>query len=95
MQQGGPVPKSQVLFKHLIYQRFWANGLAVFHRWLAAGLHVVTPNKRLGSGPISDYRAAMAETRAGRGMFFGEARVTTSCKRGANHCQRLAIALPL
>ena len=59
---------------------------------------MVTPNKRLGSGPISDYRAAMAETRAGRGMFFGEARTTAPCERGANasQYQRLApTALPL
>ena len=45
---------------------------------------MVTPNKRLGSGPISDYRAAMAETRAGRGMFFGEAR--TLHPAGVVHC---------
>ena len=56
---------------------FWVRcDTIVSRRWLAAGVHVVTPNKRLGSGPVSDYLAAMAETRAGRGMFFGEARLS-------------------
>ncbi|KAK9826447.1 hypothetical protein WJX81_007255 [Elliptochloris bilobata] len=48
---------------------------ALYKRWLAQGFHVVTPNKRLGSGPLADFRAAMAETRSGRSMFFGEATV--------------------
>lgn len=26
-------------------------------RWLSLGIHVITPNKRLGSGPLADYLA--------------------------------------
>ncbi len=43
-------------------------------RWLGQGIHVVTPNKRLGSGPLREYQAAMQAARSGGGMFFCEAR---------------------
>ena len=26
-------------------------------RWLSLGIHVITPNKRMGSGPLQDYLA--------------------------------------
>ena len=54
-------------------------------------MHVVTPNKRLGSGPLSDYRAAMAEMRAGRGMLFGEVGARLSCQRPPR-CRRVNLA---
>lgn len=42
--------------------------------WLAAGIHVVTPNKQAGAGPIERYRAIRAATRHG-GHFRYEATV--------------------
>ncbi|MFC5571522.1 bifunctional aspartate kinase/homoserine dehydrogenase I [Lysobacter yangpyeongensis] len=43
--------------------------------WLAAGIHVVTPNKQAGAGPIERYRAIRAATRNGGGHFRYEATV--------------------
>jgi aspartokinase/homoserine dehydrogenase 1 len=42
--------------------------------WLTAGIHVVTPNKHAGSGPLARFRAIRAATRDG-GMFRHEATV--------------------
>lgn len=42
--------------------------------WLAAGIHVVTPNKQAGSGPLERWRAIRAATRRG-GHFRYEATV--------------------
>jgi aspartokinase/homoserine dehydrogenase 1 len=42
--------------------------------WLAAGIHVVTPNKQAGAGPLERYRAIRAATRHG-GHFRYEATV--------------------
>ncbi|QNP41544.1 bifunctional aspartate kinase/homoserine dehydrogenase I [Lysobacter solisilvae (ex Woo and Kim 2020)] len=42
--------------------------------WLAAGIHVVTPNKQAGAGPLARYRAIRAATRHG-GHFRYEATV--------------------
>ncbi|GAB3381059.1 bifunctional aspartate kinase/homoserine dehydrogenase I [Lysobacter fragariae] len=47
---------------------------AHYAQWLAAGIHVVTPNKRAGSGPLERYRAIRAATRHG-GHFRYEATV--------------------
>ncbi len=38
--------------------------------WLAAGLHVVTPNKRAGAGPLARYRALRAEEGRGRHWLY-------------------------
>jgi aspartokinase/homoserine dehydrogenase 1 len=43
--------------------------------WLAAGIHVVTPNKRAGSGPIERYRAVRAPVEAGIARWRYEATV--------------------
>ncbi|MCI4568277.1 bifunctional aspartate kinase/homoserine dehydrogenase I [Lysobacter sp. CFH 32150] len=42
--------------------------------WLAAGIHVVTPNKQAGSGPLARYEAIRAASRSG-GHFRYEATV--------------------
>ncbi len=43
--------------------------------WLAAGIHVVTPNKRAGSGPGERYTAIRAPVAAGRARWRYEATV--------------------
>ena len=43
---------------------------AHYERWLAAGLHVVTPNKRAGAGPLSRYRALRAHEARGRSWLY-------------------------
>lgn len=45
-----------------------------YPEWLAAGIHVVTPNKQAGSGPLARYQAIRAATRSG-GQFRYEATV--------------------
>ena len=46
-----------------------------YPEWLAAGIHVVTPNKQAGSGAWSRYAAIRAAQRAGGGRFLYEATV--------------------
>ncbi|KAI8476646.1 MAG: homoserine dehydrogenase [Monoraphidium minutum] len=46
-----------------------------YESWLAGGLHVVTPNKKMGAGDIKRYRAAQAAARAGGGRLLAEASV--------------------
>jgi aspartokinase/homoserine dehydrogenase 1 len=43
--------------------------------WLAQGIHVVTPNKKAGSGPLARYRAIRAASQSGAGRFYYEATV--------------------
>jgi len=43
--------------------------------WLAAGIHVITPNKQAGSGPIGRYRRIRAAAKAGNARFRYEATV--------------------
>jgi aspartokinase/homoserine dehydrogenase 1 len=38
--------------------------------WLASGLHVVTPNKRAGAGPLARYRALRAEEQRGHHWLY-------------------------
>ena len=45
-----------------------------YAEWLAAGLHVATPNKHAGSGDLARYRAIHAASRSG-GLFRYEATV--------------------
>lgn len=47
---------------------------AYYPQWLAAGIHVVTPNKQAGAGPLARYEAIRAATRNG-GKFRYEATV--------------------
>ena len=37
--------------------------------WLAAGIHVITPNKQAGAGPLDRYRAIRASATAGGGSL--------------------------
>lgn len=46
-----------------------------YERWLAAGIHVITPNKQAGAGPIERYRAIRAAAASGGGRFRYEATV--------------------
>ncbi|WP_147653182.1 bifunctional aspartate kinase/homoserine dehydrogenase I [Vulcaniibacterium gelatinicum] len=48
---------------------------AHYPRWLAAGIHVVTPNKHAGSGPWPLYAAIQDASRRGGGRFRYEATV--------------------
>lgn len=43
--------------------------------WLAAGIHVITPNKQAGSGPIERYRHILEAAEAGGARFRYEATV--------------------
>ena len=43
--------------------------------WLAAGVHVITPNKQAGAGPLPRYRAIRAAAAAGGARFRYEATV--------------------
>ncbi len=46
-----------------------------YPEWLAKGIHIITPNKNAGSGPLSRYRAIQAATRASAARFRYEASV--------------------
>ncbi|HXD83279.1 MAG TPA: bifunctional aspartate kinase/homoserine dehydrogenase I, partial [Rudaea sp.] len=48
---------------------------AHYPRWLAAGIHVVTPNKQAGAGPLERYSAIRAAALAGGARFRYEATV--------------------
>jgi len=54
-----------------------ANSAVADHypRWLAAGIHVLTPNKQAGGGPLDRYRAVQAAARSGRARWRYEATV--------------------
>lgn len=43
--------------------------------WLERGIHVITPNKRAGAGPLARYRAIRARSEGRRTRFFYEATV--------------------
>jgi aspartokinase/homoserine dehydrogenase 1 len=43
---------------------------ARYEGWLAAGLHVVTPNKRAGAGSLARYRALRAHEARGRSWLY-------------------------
>ena len=46
-----------------------------YARWLRQGIHVVTPNKRAASGPLTRWEEIKAAARSGRARYFGEATV--------------------
>lgn len=46
-----------------------------YARWLAAGIHVITPNKKANSAPLADYRALQQARRAGGTHYLYEATV--------------------
>jgi len=48
---------------------------ALYADWLAAGVHVVTPNKKANSGPMQDYRALREAGRHSGAHFLYEANV--------------------
>jgi aspartokinase/homoserine dehydrogenase 1 len=43
--------------------------------WLERGIHVITPNKKAGSGPIADYEVLQAKGKHGSSHFFYETTV--------------------
>ena len=48
---------------------------ALYPRWLAEGIHVVTPNKRANSGPLELFARIQASRRAGGSHYLYEATV--------------------
>lgn len=46
-----------------------------YKEWLGRGIHVITPNKRAGSGPIAEYRDIMHSAEAANTHFLYEATV--------------------
>jgi aspartokinase/homoserine dehydrogenase 1 len=62
---------------HAIILDCSASGAVAEHypAWLAAGIHVITPNKQAGAGPLERYRAIRAATVAGVSRFRYEATV--------------------
>ena len=48
---------------------------ALYPRWLAAGIHVVTPNKRANSGPLTLHRSIQAARRGSGAHYLYEATV--------------------
>jgi aspartokinase/homoserine dehydrogenase 1 len=48
---------------------------ARYSDWLAAGIHIVTPNKKANSGTLADYRALQQARRAGASHYLYEATV--------------------
>lgn len=46
-----------------------------YPKWLAAGIHVLTPNKQAGGGPLARYRAVQAAAKSGRARWRFEATV--------------------
>lgn len=46
-----------------------------YPRWLAAGIHVLTPNKQAGGGPLERYRAVQQAAKQGRARWRYEATV--------------------
>ncbi len=52
-----------------------ADVAAHYRDWLARGIHVVTPNKKANSGPLSFYRACLAAGRAAGTHYLYEATV--------------------
>lgn len=49
--------------------------LRVLVLWLQAGIHIVTPNKKLNSGPLPQYQALRQFQRGSYIHFFYEARL--------------------
>jgi bifunctional aspartokinase / homoserine dehydrogenase 1 len=46
-----------------------------YAKWLAAGIHIVTPNKKANSAPLAEYRALHDARRAGGSHYLYEATV--------------------
>lgn len=47
---------------------------------LQAGIHIVTPNKKLNSGPLPQYQALRQFQRGSYIHFFYEARTSMTCR---------------
>lgn len=43
-----------------------------YEKWIKEGCHVVTPNKRLGSGPINRYKSLFNQCTLNQSYFFYE-----------------------
>ena len=46
-----------------------------YERWLAAGIHVITPNKKANSGPMANYERLKPARRKGGSQYYYEATV--------------------
>ncbi len=58
---------------------------SLYESWMRQGLHVITPNKRLGAGPLARYKAVQELRRSQLVHFFAEVRSpgmlsTTRCR---------------
>lgn len=45
---------------------------SLYETWMKQGIHVVTPNKKLGSGPLAQYQAVRKLTRRSYTHWFYE-----------------------
>ena len=52
--------------------------------WLERGIHVITPNKKAGSGPIADYEVLQSLGKHGSSHFFYETTVGANWTPHAN-----------
>lgn len=50
---------------------------AQYEKWMKQGIHVVTPNKKLGSGPYHQYSAVRKLTRRAYTHWFYEVRTSS------------------
>lgn len=58
-----------------------------YEKWMQQGIHVVTPNKKLGSGPYAQYAAVRKLTRRAYTHWFYEVHTAPSiCLRGTAAC---------
>lgn len=57
-----------------------------YGKWLSSGIHVVTPNKKLCSGPMADWTAVREATQTSGSQFMYEASMTTP-DFAVNSCQ--------
>lgn len=52
---------------------------AQYLEWMQKGLHIITPNKKLNSGPLQQYLALRQFQRESYIHYFYEARMTLLC----------------
>lgn len=54
---------------------------AAYESWMKRGIHVITPNKKMGSGPLDRYKRARALTRKQYTHWYYEVSTTSDCER--------------
>ena len=59
---------------------------AMYSTWLKKGVHVVTPNKKVGSGPMGRYKECMSNAKESGAIWGYEViqRVACVCNFGGN-----------